>query len=293
MHQEEKQGTETAEIFDYWAKSVGDFWGGMTKMSGLSENKADKGEEPFKSQNRYFESLFRTFSEPEDVGGMLKEMHKLPHMSIEMGKEIWESCCDFQKTGFSQARKNGNRFQDMGFSDVDQKIFNIYGKIYEKEFQKFLEVPQLGLNRFKQERVNRFIDRFNLFQKALGEFAHIFYVPMEKSASIMQDKMEEMFEAGEKIDNFKDLHAMWIRILEGQYMEQLKSSDYTQVLNKTVEALADYRGAKDEMLYDFLEAMPIPTNKDMDELYKDLYLLKKKVRKMSAAMENEKGSDKE
>jgi hypothetical protein len=31
--------------------------------------------------------------------------------------------------------------------------------------------------------------------------------------------------------------------------------------------------------------MPIPTNKDMDELYKEIYLLKKKVRELSRKLD--------
>ncbi len=39
------------------------------------------------------------------------------------------------------------------------------------------------------------------------------------------------------------------------------------------------------MLYDLLNTLPIPTNKDMDELYKEFHVLKKRVREHAKRME--------
>jgi polyhydroxyalkanoate synthesis regulator phasin len=36
--------------------------------------------------------------------------------------------------------------------------------------------------------------------------------------------------------------------------------------------------AKNEVLQDVLQILPVPTYKEIDELYKDLHILKKKVR---------------
>ena len=42
---------------------------------------------------------------------------------------------------------------------------------------------------------------------------------------------------------------------------------------------------RDEMMYDILKNVPIPTNRDMDDLYKEFYELKKKVRELSRKLE--------
>ena len=38
--------------------------------------------------------------------------------------------------------------------------------------------------------------------------------------------------------------------------------------------------AKHEMLQDFVQMLPVPTQKDMDGLYKELYLLKKRIKQL-------------
>lgn len=286
MHQEETREKEAASVFDYWNTYLKNCMDGMATFSGSAgKNGTGRKNEDKESKAGEIPPLFPGFGDSKYMGKMFKEMNKLPQMTMDMGQKAWEYYSDAQRTGLDWYNYNG-RIQELVFSEDDRNIMDLFGKIYETEVKKFLEVPQLGLNRFKQERVNRFVDRFNLYQKTLAEFLHISYVPMEKAACVLRKKMEEMFESGETIEDFKDFHALWIRILEEQYMAQLESSEYTEGLNRMLDATVQFRSAKEEVLYDFLQNLPIPTNRDMDELYKEIYTLKKKLRKVSAAFEN-------
>jgi polyhydroxyalkanoate synthesis regulator phasin len=50
--------------------------------------------------------------------------------------------------------------------------------------------------------------------------------------------------------------------------------------------MEDYMVARQELFRDTLQTFQMPTNKDMDDLYKELYRLKKRVKQL------EKGSRK-
>jgi polyhydroxyalkanoate synthesis regulator phasin len=60
----------------------------------------------------------------------------------------------------------------------------------------------------------------------------------------------------------------------------MRTPEYTVTLGNTMKALRDFRVARTQLFMDVLQDLPIPTNKDMDELYKDLYLLKKRVKEL-------------
>ena len=47
-----------------------------------------------------------------------------------------------------------------------------------------------------------------------------------------------------------------------------------------MDALTAFIAARQEVLEDTLKSMPVPTTKDMDELYKEIYLLKKRIREL-------------
>jgi polyhydroxyalkanoate synthesis regulator phasin len=45
-----------------------------------------------------------------------------------------------------------------------------------------------------------------------------------------------------------------------------------------LDAFEDYQATRDDLLQDVLKSLPVPTNRDMDALYKEIYELKKKIR---------------
>ncbi|MDM8525390.1 poly(R)-hydroxyalkanoic acid synthase subunit PhaE [Desulfococcaceae bacterium HSG8] len=300
MDQSQKTEGGMESLFAAWTKSVTDFWGNMAKMqpdvpssSGTSEesrktdplHKARKG---WETSNKVMQSLFSSLTEPENMAAMMKGMDSMPEFVVKMTEQSWDGYLELQKQWADHATRIGKHTEAYRFDDIDQNIFRTWKEIYEKEFQKFLHAPQLGLTRFHQERVNRLMDKYSIFRSALNEFIYMFYIPIEKSVGVMQEKIDQMADQGDMPANFKDYYNMWIRTLEGHYMTLLKSPEYTQVMDQTIDALVQYRKAKEEVLYDFLQDLPIPTNQDMDELYKDFYLLKKQVRELSKKVNREK-----
>jgi polyhydroxyalkanoate synthase subunit PhaE len=142
-------------------------------------------------------------------------------------------------------------------------------------------MPQVGLTRIYQERANDALDKFNRAQVAIGEFLQMLSLPVEKSVKVMQEKLEEQAAEGKVSENFKDYYNMWIKILEGHYMTLYQSPEYAQCMVRTMTAVQEFKLGQQDVLTDMLQSLPIPTNKEMDELYKEFYVLKKTVKEMA------------
>jgi len=119
---------------------------------------------------------------------------------------------------------------------------------------------------------------------AVTEFMQLLYLPVEKSFHIMEEKFEQFRKEGTLSEDFNDYYSMWIKVLEGNYMALLKSPDYLQSLCRTLYTVQDFKLAQHRLITDALQTLPIPTNKDMDEVYKELYTLKKKVKELTKKM---------
>jgi len=296
---QKEKDTGMESLFAEWTKSATDLWGNMARMqtgvfwpfapSDTGKGSGQKTQKAWESSGKIVEALAKMFTDPENLDSFWQSyqggIDSLPEFFMKMTRQSWDGYMDLQTRWAERAAKMGQTTKAYNFDDIDQETFTLFREIYEKEIQKFLNVPQLGLNRFYQERMAKAVDKHNIYQAALGEFLYMFYIPIEKTSGVMQEKVGELIENGEISDNFKDYYNMWIKILEGHYMTLLQSPEYTRVMNNTINALVNYRKARDEVLYDILQKLPIPTNKDMDELYKDFYLLKKKVRELSAKLE--------
>jgi class III poly(R)-hydroxyalkanoic acid synthase PhaE subunit len=292
MEDEQKKEPGPESMFENWLKTSQDFWDkvvgiqtGITPMDSYAKTatrSAEQADKMWRSGSKVFQLFFSIFSEPENMAAFLKGSEVVPGFMAKIAQQSWESLMEIQNHFQKHAAKFGGKTKAYDFEDLELNIFAVWKEIYEKEFRKFLNVPQLGLTRFYQERLNRFMDETNLFLTALSEFVRVFYAPIEKSLNVMQQKVEEMMAAGEIPDNFKELYIMWIKNLEGHYMTLLKSPQYTQVLNRMLQNLVKYKNARNELIADAFQNIPIPTNREMDELYKEMYHLKKRV----TALEN-------
>ena len=153
----------------------------------------------------------------------------------------------------------------------------------ENEFRKFLKVPPLGLTRFYQEKAAHFLDQSNLFQGAVAEFVYVVFSPIERSFKMMQQELQEMTRDGNLPENSKEYYRMWLKILEENYMNVLTSRDFTQILSNTLDAIEGYTLAGQNLLRDVLQMLQVPTNREMDEVYKELHKLKKRVKQIEKA----------
>ncbi|MGD8229033.1 MAG: poly(R)-hydroxyalkanoic acid synthase subunit PhaE [Desulfobacteraceae bacterium] len=291
MNEKGQEGSEPETLLAAWMRSAADFWGSMAQMwpgvAGAFEKasappKGDKGrmQESWESALRIWQTFSSSFAEPEAVDNLSKGISALPEILMKVTKTGWDAYFQMQQQWMERAGRIGKSTEAYKFENIDQEAFRSWLEIYDKEFRQFLKVPQLGLTRFYQERMAGFLDKLNLFQGAMAEFMYLIYMPMEKSSKVMQEKIEGLIAEGELPENSQDYYRMWLKTLEGHYMTLFKSSEYTQVLSNTLNALEEYTGARQQLLQDMMQMLQMPTNKEMDDLYKEIYELKRKVKQL-------------
>ncbi len=197
-----------------------------------------------------------------DMGQAIMQVLGSGGLSQEMFKWIW------------------NKGEGMGrtFEELQREAVKSWTGFHEQMIQPFLKVPQVGLTRVYQEKINRFADKFNTYQSAVSEFQQLLSGPIESSFVTMREELDRLKEKGESADDFKVYYGMWIKILEGHYMSLFRSDEYNQALSRLLNETAAFRITGHEVISEFIEFLPVPTNKEMDEVYKELYTLKKQTK---------------
>jgi len=300
MNEQQTETIGSATLMSTWMKTATAFWEqtlrqwpGTPDMSGAwpSGTPSKKGatgrpQETLASVLKTWQSLSELMSEPSMIESQVNGIGALPEIILKMAKSGAERYLHLQHEWVRRVGKIGERTKAYEFENLDQELFKAWSEIYDQEFRQLLNMPQLGLTRFYQERMNRAADEFNRFQSSMSEFMHVLFLPMEKSFNIIQEKLRQMAEEGTLPENPKDYYQMWIKILEGHYMTLFKSSEYIQVLQRTINRHSDFLAAKQALMEDFCQMLPVPTHKEMDELYKELYHLKKKIKVLEKKMES-------
>lgn len=251
--------------------------------------------EQWQKNSELMKSFSQTMSEPESVAAALNAINTLPEIIFKMAKSGWEAGIQSQQHIVAKIGKIGERAEAYKFGNLDQEAFRALTDIYEKELRQYSRIPQLGLTRFYQERFNELLDKKNLFETTAAEFISIICLPIEKSFKVFQEKLQSMAQDGAMPKDLKESYEIWIKILEGHYMSLFQSKEYTNALHNTLDKLEDFVLAKNDALRDILQFLPVPTTSEMDELYKEFYHLKKRVKelekKAKSAKEDKYDSD--
>jgi polyhydroxyalkanoate synthase subunit PhaE len=292
MDQDDKGKSGPEALFAEWMKSAADFWLSAAKTGPLGGFKvpepmpasaagySTRMQEGFQALLKIWQNSTAALSSPQTLESLLKGMTASPDAALRIIRTTWDGYSQLYQMWLKQTGKAYN------FEGLQPDAFGEWSGFYEKEIQPFLKMPQVGLTRLYQERANDAVDKFAQYQTAIAEFLNMLNTPVEKSLRVMEEKLVEMSKEGKLPENFKDYYNMWIKVLEGHYMTLYKTPEYVECLGRTMNAVQDYKAAREKVLIDLLQVLPIPTNRDMDDLYKEFYVLKKKVKEMAKKIEN-------
>ncbi len=281
---------ETKSFMELWLKTSTEFWASVTesKPNGSATHHPDSGEsqersrveEALQSTIRAARAFAESMSEPEAAESWAKGINTLPELLVKMAQPACNGFLLAQQELMKKADRVGQCASEHKLDDVSGRSFKMITEIYEREFRQYFHMPQVGLARDYQEHFNAAVDRFNLFQTSSAEFLSLLYLPVEQSLKILQDQLAEMIESGKLPDDSKEYYHLWIKILENHYATLFKSPEYLDSLTRTVGSVNEFIIARSQILEDALKVLPLPSQQEMDELYKELYLLKKKIRNL-------------
>jgi class III poly(R)-hydroxyalkanoic acid synthase PhaE subunit len=239
-----------------------------------------RAQESLEAVLKTWQTLSTVAQDPGASEALNNLSHTLPDVTRKMVQAGWQGVFHIQQQWLERVGRIEKSTQAYSFEHIDRNTFRAWAEIYENEFSQFFRIPQIGLTRFYQEKFNRALDNYNRFQTAFIEFMYLFYLPMEKSFKVLQDEVTRMAEGGKLAEDYNSYYRLWIKILEGHYMNLFKSTEYVQAMSETLHALEDFVRARDAVIQDLLKALAVPTQKDMDDLYREIYQLKKKLRKL-------------
>jgi len=165
--------------------------------------------------------------------------------------------------------------------DLSYKFFDVWFKTYEDAFGRLSEIPAMGPAREKSEKwmkgIPLFYDLYASWMDSISDFQNISLEAMNR----MRDKTEEI--KGELgAEYYKELYNIWVEIYSETFKEFLRSDHFAQDMGKLLSRFIEAQKYNQEILEEnYLRPMNLPTKTDIDELNKELYLIKKKISELT------------
>jgi class III poly(R)-hydroxyalkanoic acid synthase PhaE subunit len=287
MNENKPDATGTETMIAGWMKSATDFLGVLTRMyvqpaAGLDPSSQMSASHSAKNSLdtaiRNWQSVSSAMSTPESMQSLFKGVGAMPDILAKMAQNTVSGYMQLQQKWLDRCGRIGEKADAYSFEHLDENMFRAWTDMYETEFQQFFHIPQLGLTRGYQEKFNQAVDKYNIYNSSMSEFVRVFSLPISNSVAVMQEKLGEMAENGALPDDSQKYYQLWIKILEGLYMKLFQSPEYNLVLVNTLNAISDFSATKDAVIQDMMSVLPVPNRKEIDDLEREVYELKKRIR---------------
>lgn len=232
------------EIHDQWIKEyqsvMGSLWGINPSQDAQATTKAFQSTTATSA-----ESVWR-FMEP-----LLKNMEQLPEILTKISK---------------------------GDTGASIELTGLLRKNYEFTLGKVLGAPTMGYFREFLDKVNQTTDAYVNYNSALTRY----FVPFYQSGMSASEKVFKRFGEfnGKEVtpETFNEFYQFWWKTNEDVYGQMLGSEDFTKLLGEVLRQGLIFKKQLDDLSDQIIRFTNLPTKRDMDEIYRTIYELKKEVR---------------
>jgi hypothetical protein len=171
---------------------------------------------------------------------------------------------------------------DEALDEIYNNLTQQYLQYYQQSIGQYLHIPQFGLQRESLHQLMVTLDAYQIFMAVLGDFWAKFSLPLKSSLEVLQQTIKEKEGSEDGFKSAQEIYDFSVNILEKKYDAYLKSPKGVQNVVNVVEKYMDYKKESNKLKDMWFRALSIPTRREMEDIYKGIYDLKKRARKQDA-----------
>ena len=180
-----------------------------------------------------------------------------------------------------KATFDGNNSHE-ALNEIYEKMTRRYLALYKESVGKFLSIPQLGIPRESLQQVMAVVDAYYRFMAAIGDFLVKFNIPLKDAFEILTETINEREGTDDNFKSAKEIYDFAVNILDEKYDSHIKSPEGVKIVVDVVEKYLDFKKKSDAVRDIWFKSLSIPTSKEMEDVYRGIYDLRKKTRKQES-----------
>lgn len=199
---------------------------------------------------------------------------------LESGETSWDVWWGFLEPSFKHLAQVPGVFQKFASGDTAalSEIAGIFRKTYHDTIGRSLRSPSLGYFRESLTTFQRTVDAYVEYQASMQEFHSLMFATSQKAMEKVLARLTEFSGQQPSPQMLKEFYRLWLKINEDTYHDLFLSKEFTKLLQEVLTRGLQFRKWLDDLSDQLLELTNLPGKKDMDEIYKTIYELKKEVR---------------
>ncbi len=165
-----------------------------------------------------------------------------------------------------------------GEPESTMNIFNNMYGAFEQTIGKVFKMPPVGKDREKMELLLKTFDDYSVYLAKHTEFQHKMYVTGQKGMEKVIEAVAQKITEGAEIKSYNEFFNLWVSLNEKTFAGLLQSEEFSKLQGELLEAGLATRKGFQSLMELSLEDYPIALRSEMDDLYKTIHNLKRKVR---------------
>lgn len=167
-----------------------------------------------------------------------------------------------------------------GHPESFMNIFHTMFNAFDSTIGRIFHVPAVGKDREKIELLLRSFDDLSVYLARNIEYEQMMYVTGLAAFEKVVAKVAENIRSGKEIKGFDEFFDIWIDVNEKTYYALFQTEDFSKAQGELLEASLNVRKHFFKLMELYLYDFPIALRSEMDDLYRTVYELKKKVKSL-------------
>jgi class III poly(R)-hydroxyalkanoic acid synthase PhaE subunit len=228
----------------------------------------------FVNPSQYKDLIDKVFGfEPEAITLMLDQASRLLELVTASGQQFSKPWNDAAKSGLAAFPQFAEGHPE-SFINVFHSLFNAFDNTVGRTFH----VPPVGKDREKIELLLRGFDDLSVYAAKNAEYQHVMYLTALTALEKVIETLAEKIRSGEEIKKFDEFFDIWIDVSEQAYFKLFQTEEFAKLQGELLDTGLNVKAHFFKITEMQLEDYPVVLRSEMDDLYKTVYDLKKKVK---------------
>jgi hypothetical protein len=301
-------------VFNSWKNTMTDSYNEMMKNFNNGETKNNfsdmfNNSEMYMKTFQFFMPMMKSLNDKTFTPEMFKSMFnteaykdmmdKMFNMNPDMMKNFMDNTMmasmkdnmykmmDNGKTNYDNMKNNmGNMFNSNPIMDG---MMSNYNQMYTQMQTSMAPLTKLfgtNSNMASMETMKELVEMMTEYNTKNNQMQYMMYTTGMKAMDDMAENMYAKVRNGEDVKEFADVYKNWLNTNDKHFVQLFETPEYSKLMSEVSALQLNLKGKIEKQMEKSLEKFPIINRSEMDELYKTIQELKKRIN----TLEKEKSS---
>jgi polyhydroxyalkanoate synthase subunit PhaE len=218
--------------------------------------------------------LMKNFNENQMMASMKENMFKM---------------MDASKSNFDNMKNNMNMGNMNSSNPFMENITNSYNQMYSQMQTSMAPLTKLfgnNSNMMAMETMKDLTEMMAAYNTKNNQMQYMMYTTGMKAMDEVSENMYAKVKNGEDVKEFADVYKNWLNTNDKHFVALFETPEYSKLMSEVSALQLNLKGKMEKQVEKSLEKLPLVNRTEMDELYKTVQTLKKRIASLEKEIDN-------